>query len=92
LPETPKTFSLSANYPNPFNPTTTIHYDLPKESFVHLAVYNLLGQEVRVLVNGMEEAGAKTVQFDGSGLASGIYFYSIAAGEFREVRKMVLMK
>jgi hypothetical protein len=90
--ELPASFSLSQNYPNPFNPTTTIRYELPKESFVHLAVYNVLGQLVRMLVNQTEEPGEKAVSFDGASLPSGIYFYRISAGAFTDVRKMVVLK
>jgi hypothetical protein len=88
----PKTFALSQNYPNPFNPTTTIQYQLPKASFVHLSIFNVLGQEVRVLVNETEQAGYKSISFDGGNLASGMYFYRISAGSFTDVKKMILIK
>jgi hypothetical protein len=88
----PNEFSLQQNYPNPFNPVTTIHYELPKESVVRLAVFNVLGQQVRALVNQTEQAGYKSVQFDGSNLPSGIYFYRITAGAFEDVKRMVLIK
>jgi hypothetical protein len=85
-------YQLFQNYPNPFNPTTTIHYELPTESFVRLSVFNLLGQQVRTLVNKTETAGYKSVQFDGSNLASGLYFYCVSAGTFTDVKKMLLVR
>jgi hypothetical protein len=88
----PKSFTLAQNYPNPFNPATTITYQLPTESFVHLSLFNVLGQEVRTLVNQREQAGDKSVSIDGSGLASGMYFYELTAGNFTDVKKMVLLK
>jgi hypothetical protein len=87
-----RSYRLGQNYPNPFNPTTTIRYDLPKESFVHLSIFNILGQEVRTMVNQREQAGFKSVQFDGSTLASGVYFYKLTAGSFNDVKKMILLK
>jgi hypothetical protein len=80
----PKLFRLEQNYPNPFNPTTTIHYELPKESFVRLSVFDLLGRRVRTLVNQTETPGYKSVQFDGSNLASGLYFYQVTVGTFQD--------
>jgi hypothetical protein len=88
----PRVFAMSQNYPNPFNPTTTIAYQLPKESFVKVTLYNALGQEIRTLVNETEQAGYKSVSFDGSSLASGTYFYRISAGAFTDVKKLVLLK
>jgi hypothetical protein len=93
----PTEYALHQNYPNPFNPTTTIKYDLKQTSEVSLKIYNLLGQEVRTLVNASEEAGFKNVVWDGlnnSGqrVASGVYIYHIQAGNFIEARKMILMK
>lgn len=88
----PDGFSLSQNYPNPFNPTTTIRFELGRPSDVRLTVYNLLGQRVATLVNNHMSAGSHIVQFDASHLASGIYFYAIKAGEFKEVRRMLLLK
>jgi photosystem II stability/assembly factor-like uncharacterized protein len=88
----PKQFALAQNYPNPFNPVTTIRYDLPKESFVHLSIFNILGQEMRTVVNETEQAGYKSVSFDGSDLASGMYFYRITAGSFMDVKKLILLK
>jgi len=89
----PLTFSLSQNYPNPFNPSTEIKFDLPQNTFVTLRVYNAVGQVVAELVNNeYRKAGSYSVSFDGSKLASGIYFYSIEAGVYKEVKKMVLLK
>jgi len=87
----PTTYSLY-NYPNPFNPSTTIEFTLPKSEFVNLKIYNILGEEVVTLVQDKLQAGNHTYQFDGSNLASGIYLYRIEAGEFRKARKMVLIK
>jgi hypothetical protein len=92
LKETPREFSLSQNYPNPFNPSTTIRYQLPVDAHVTLVVTDILGREVALLVNGPEEAGYKTVTFNGSTLASGIYFYRLQVGSFVETKKFVLMK
>ncbi len=88
----PISFSLSQNYPNPFNPSTVIQYDLPKESFVTLKVYDILGREVKTLVNEDKPAGRYKVNFDAAGLSSGIYFYRIIAGGFIETKKFVLMR
>ena len=85
-------FELAQNYPNPFNPTTTISYTLPKSSFVTLKVYNLLGQEVAELVNETQFAGKHSVEFTGTDLPSGLYVYKIAAGNFTQTRKMMLLK
>jgi predicted extracellular nuclease len=93
----PESFALDQNYPNPFNPSTTIAYGLPRSGFVTLKVYNILGQEVRTLVSGPQEAGRYTVRFDASTLATGLYLYRIhvapeSGAEFSVVKKMVLMK
>ena len=88
----PKDCILSQNYPNPFNPSTTMEFTLPKSEFVTLKVYNVLGEEIKTLVNNKLQAGNHTYEFDGSNLASGVYLYRIEAGEFQQVRKMVLIK
>ena len=88
----PSEYKLYQNYPNPFNPLTTIVFDLPKASLVTLKVYNILGQEVATLVNEKREAGSYEVEFDGSKLTSGVYFYRLGAGEFVSVKKLMLMK
>jgi hypothetical protein len=88
----PKEFALAQNYPNPFNPTTVISYELPKASSVRLVIYDMLGREVKTLVNDFKQAGSYNVSFDASSLASGVYFYRINAGDFTAVKKMMLIK
>ena len=90
--ETPLTFELNQNYPNPFNPATTITYTVPEARKVSLAVYNLLGQRVAILVNELQASGAYAVTFDASRLASGVYFYQLRAGDFVQTQKMLLIK
>ena len=85
-------FTLSQNYPDPFNPTTTITYSLPKSSLITLKIYDLLGREIETLVNEEKPAGNYEVEFDGSNLPSGIYFYRMQAGKFIKTRKFVLIK
>jgi len=85
-------FRLYQNYPNPFNPTTKIKYQIPEISFVSIKVYDVLGSEIATLVNEEIPAGNYEVEFDATGLPSGIYFYRLQAGNFVSVRKMVLMK
>jgi hypothetical protein len=88
----PLAFELEQNYPNPFNPSTSIKYSIPEGGFVALDVYNLLGEKVVTLVNGVHEAGRYEVNFDASNLASGVYVYSLRSGSFNLVKKMLLMK
>lgn len=88
----PTVYALHSNYPNPFNPVTTIQYDLPKPSFVTLTVYNTLGETVKTLVNSEEFAGVHTVQFDASNIPSGVYFYRLQANDYVETKKMLLIK
>ncbi|MFC2088159.1 T9SS type A sorting domain-containing protein [Calditrichota bacterium] len=88
----PKTFSLKQNYPNPFNPSTTIEFSIPKTEFVTLKIYNLLGQEVGILVADMLIPGNYKYTWDASAFASGIYYYKIDAGKFAETRKMILLR
>ena len=88
----PTTFALEQNYPNPFNPATMIRYQLPEQRMVNLSVYNMLGQEVARLVDGVQEAGYKEVEWNASRLASGVYIYRLTAGDFVQVHKMVLLK
>jgi hypothetical protein len=99
--EIPKEFALHQNYPNPFNPTTIIKYQLPIESHVTLKIYNILGQEVITLVDEIQDAGFKSVEWNpstssGQGLASGVYFYRLMAESpgksFVAVKKLLLMK
>lgn len=86
------TFSLSQNYPNPFNPMTTIRYSIPGYSFVELKIFDMLGREVQSLVNNEQSAGDHSVKFNGSSLPSGMYVYSIHAGEFMDSKKLLLIK
>jgi len=95
--EIPDKFELYQNYPNPFNPSTSITFDLPKDEFVTLKIYNVIGQEVRTLVNEFRNAGRYTVVWDGKDnfgkvVPSGIYFYRMTAGSFNKTMKMVLAK
>jgi hypothetical protein len=85
-------FELKQNYPNPFNPTTTMRYDLPKAQFVTIGIYNTLGQKLETLLNKRMPAGNHEIQFNGQHLPSGVYLYRIEAGEWQEVKKMVLLK
>ncbi len=92
-PELPQKFNIYQNYPNPFNPTTRINYEIPIDSKVKLVVYDILGREVMKLVNNeFKKMGRYAVDFDGTNLASGVYFYRIEAGDFVQSRKMVLIK
>jgi hypothetical protein len=87
-----KKYSLDQNFPNPFNPTTNINYTLANAGNVKLTVYNVLGQEVATLVNGYKNAGSYAAQFNASKVSSGVYFYTLTAGSFTDVKKMVLLK
>ena len=89
---TPRHYYLAQNYPNPFNPFTMINYQLPVTNYVDLSVYNLLGQKMVTLVSGKQEAGHHQVEWDASGFAAGIYFYKIKAGEFEDIKKMILLR
>ena len=89
---TNSTFSLFQNYPNPFNPTTTISLSLMKNSYVTLKVFDMLGREVAILINETLSAGNHKIQFDGSNLESGVYFYEIKTDRFRKVKKLTLLK
>lgn len=93
----PKSFGLDQNYPNPFNPATQIAYRLPEDSHVRLSIFNILGQQVRTLVNGRVAAGAYSVAWDGKDqvgrqAASGIYLYRLEAGQFSAIKRMTLLK
>jgi hypothetical protein len=90
--QVPLAYSLSQNYPNPFNPTTNIKYSLAENAHVNLNVYNVLGQKVTSLVNQTQSAGFYEVQFNGSGLSSGVYIITLNAGSQKFTKKMVLMK
>lgn len=89
---TPTDFFLKNNYPNPFNPSTTINYQLPEQSFVSIKVYNMLGETISVLKNEFQNSGSYSLEFDGSDLPSGTYLYKIQAGSYYEVKKMLLVK
>jgi hypothetical protein len=95
----PSEFVLLQNYPNPFNPTTEIRYQIPEVrgkqsevSRVTLRVFDILGREVATLVDEVQEAGFKSVQWNASGVASGVYFYRLQAGGFAETRKLVVLR
>jgi hypothetical protein len=88
----PRVFFLEQNYPNPFNPATTIRFALPHRSHVILTVFNTLGQPIANLVNSDVDAGNHEVRFDGSNLASGVYFYRLRAGDFSGTKRFVILK
>ena len=88
----PNSYNLAQNYPNPFNPTTTIQYSIPERSSVTLKIYDVLGNELAILVDEEKTAGSYEVNFNASQLASGIYFYKLQAGNFIDTKKMLLMK
>jgi hypothetical protein len=88
----PSILELNQNYPNPFNPSTTISYSLPKTEMVSIKIYDMLGKEVRTLVNEYKNAGSYMVVFNASNLASGTYLYRLTTGEFTQVKKLILLK
>jgi parallel beta-helix repeat protein len=88
----PMEFALKANYPNPFNPTTQINYDLPQNEHITITVFNAQGKVINILVDGYQAAGSYSVNFNGNGLASGLYFYTMEAGTFCKTMKMVLIR
>ena len=90
--EIPIDFSLGNNYPNPFNPNTRVAYSIPQTSFVTIKLYDVLGNEIAALVNEEKSAGSYEVEFGGSELTSGVYFYTLRAGTFIETKKMIFMK
>jgi len=85
-------YNLKQNYPNPFNPSTTIEFTLPNSEYVELKVYNILGKEVTTLVSNKLNQGNHRYTFDGKNLASGIYYYQLVAGDYKEVKKMILLR
>ena len=93
----PITYHLYSAYPNPFNPITTLKYDLPEDALVNITIYDMMGRQVSTLVSSQQNAGYKSVQWNatndaGSSVSAGIYLYMIQAGEFRQTKKMVLLK
>ncbi|HOI31064.1 MAG TPA: T9SS type A sorting domain-containing protein [Melioribacteraceae bacterium] len=90
--EIPDKYKLSQNYPNPFNPTTTISFSIPESQFISLMVYDILGREISTLVNEEKQPGNYKVNFDGSNLSSGVYYYQMRAGQFVETKKLILLK
>ncbi len=88
----PGGFSISQNYPNPFNPVTTIQFQIPELNFITLTIYDILGNKITTLINEQKPAGSYFVDFDGSNLPSGVYFYTIQAGTFIKTKKMILLK
>ncbi len=85
-------YSLSQNYPNPFNPTTKINFAIPKQGFVSIKVYNMLGKEVATLVSKEMTPGSYSFDYNASKLSSGVYFYKMEVNGFSEVKKMMLVK
>jgi len=92
ISEIPKSFNLYQNYPNPFNPTTMIKFDLPKSGVVKLSVYDNLGKEIQSIINGYRNSGSYEINFDGSKLSTGVYFYRITTNEISETKRMLLIK
>jgi hypothetical protein len=97
IPVIPETFTLHQNFPNPFNPITTLRYDLPSDALVTLSIYDMLGREITQLVNTTQETGFKSIKWDatdamGKPVSAGVYLYQIQAGEFVQTKKMVLLK
>jgi hypothetical protein len=93
----PQSFHLDQNYPNPFNPVTTLRYDLPENSLVNITIYDMLGREVKTLINQTQNSGYKSLIWDatndyGEPVSAGLYLYRIRAGDFRQTKKMVLLK
>jgi hypothetical protein len=92
ITELPASFKLNQNYPNPFNPSTTISFEMPKADLVELKVFDMLGREVATLVSGLKQPGTYKVDFDASGLSSGVYIFRLKAGDFIASKKMTLLK
>ena len=93
----PDVYALHQNYPNPFNPTTQIRYDLPEESYVNINIYDLMGRKIKSLINTHQDPGYRIIQWNatndlGQAVSAGMYIYTIQAGQFRQTRKMVLLK
>ena len=97
IQELPSSFYLHNNYPNPFNPVTTLRYDLPEDAVVNITIYDMLGRVVSNLVSSQQNAGYKSIQWNatnnaGQPVSAGLYLYTIQAGKFRQTKKMVLLK
>jgi hypothetical protein len=88
----PKGFSLEQNYPNPFNPVTQISYEIPSQGNISLELFDIRGVKIKSLFDGLQSAGSHTFTLDASGLASGVYFYSMTSNGINQTRKLVLMK
>jgi hypothetical protein len=88
----PKEYSLGQNYPNPFNPVTKISFDIAKQEFVSLKIYDALGREVNTLVSEVKLPGSYAVDFDGTNLSSGVYFYCLKSAEFTDTKRMLMIK
>ena len=87
-----KQYELMQNYPNPFNPSTTISFDIPVASHVKLLIYDILGREIKTLVDKVKSPGKYKISWNASGLADGIYLYSLKAGNYSETKKLILLK
>ena len=90
--EVPAVYSLWQNFPNPFNPVTTIKYQIPHRSNVSLKVYDILGNKIAELVNEEKSAGVHKANWNAANLSSGVYFYQLKAGSYTETKKMILLK
>jgi len=88
----PKEFALRQNYPNPFNPATKIQFQIPRSSDVRIEIFNTLGQKVDILVDRYMQAGFYELEYNAQNLAGGIYFYMIQTGDFKDVKKMILLR
>ena len=88
----PESYDLAQNYPNPFNPTTIIKYQIPEDGIVSLKIYDILGKEIKTLVNEHKPTGRYEINFDASNLASGVYIYRIQINDFTSVKKMILLR
>jgi hypothetical protein len=89
---TANSYTLSQNYPNPFNPSTTIQYSIPQGSTVRIKVFDIMGKEIKTLVDEYQQKGIYTIDFNAANLSSGVYFYSLTAGDYTSTKKMVLLK
>jgi flagellar hook assembly protein FlgD len=93
----PDSFFFHKNYPNPFNPVTTLRYDLPEDVLVNITIYDMMGRQISTLVRSQQSAGYKSVRWNatndkGSPVSAGLYLYTIQAGKYRQTKKMVLLK